>query len=533
MASLKLDGTYFCFLVASLTMNIVTGWAWWEALVAGGKLGCHIDPFLTNTSGSIGWIYQLYGPPVTCGRNIIVPHGRYICINPIRPTAIFSLSVFDTGIKDKSSVLIVSLQGDYDHGETLGICSESNSMTIEFTVDGYLSASYFTQETASVSPQSCGGTFVERNGSLRTPNYPSSFNPNQACLYNISVPGVLSVCLEIEYIYDVRLVLEVTKNERSNSSRDSAGTKVTSYRINIQKKGTWCSQNNKMVVYQMNRPYSKRAGFRATYRSLLREEAPNGLEDLVESGRLGCRDGQFLTNTSGSVHPINVPFRPKMTCMKYIVVPYGRYICKEPLASSVIYNMSVFDVGNNQSSVLIASLHDLNSETVGDPLGICSETNKMAIEFTVQGYLSVFYFTQETASRSQPRCGGTYVERNGTFTSLNYPMSYNENQVCVYNISVPGARSLCLDIEHLDIGDMDTLLLHVAHWSGPWKCGDGSRTYEKSEYILTSGQSCFETYQMTVYLLSPSNSEPHQGFRATYRSSLETLYKFCKSDDDV
>ncbi|WAR27652.1 CUBN-like protein [Mya arenaria] len=342
-------------------------------------------------------------------------------------------------------------------------------MAIEFTVEGYLSASFFTQESASGSPPSCGGTFVERSGSLSSQNYSSSFNENQACLYIISVPGVLSVCLEIEYIHDVRLVLEVTEIERSHSSRDSAGTKVTrcvpDTRISIRKKGTWCSQNNKLVVYQMNRSYSKRAGFRATYSSLLR-------------GRLGCQDGQLLTNTSGRIRPIYAPFGPETTCMKYIVVPYGRYICIQPLGSSVIYNMSVFDVGNNQSSVLIASLQDIDSEAVGDPLGICSETNTMAIKFSVQGYLSVFYFTQETATRSQPSCGGTFVERNGTFTSLNYPMSYNENQVCVYNISVPGARSLCLDIEHLDIGDMDTLLLHVTHLRGTWKCADSSRTYE-------------------------------------------------------
>ncbi|WAR27666.1 hypothetical protein MAR_013370 [Mya arenaria] len=100
-------------------------------------------------------------------------------------------------------------------------------MAIEFTVEGYLSASFFTQESASGSPPSCGGTFVERRGSLSSPNNPSSFNENQACLYNISVTGVLSVCLEIEYIHDVRLVLEVTEIERSHSSRDSAGTKVT------------------------------------------------------------------------------------------------------------------------------------------------------------------------------------------------------------------------------------------------------------------------------------------------------------------
>ncbi|WAR27653.1 hypothetical protein MAR_013357 [Mya arenaria] len=87
-------------------ISIFSGWAWWESLVASGKLGCNIDSFLTNTSGNIGWIYQLYGPPVTCGTNIIVPHGRYICINPIRSTAMFSMSVFDTGIKNTSSVLI-------------------------------------------------------------------------------------------------------------------------------------------------------------------------------------------------------------------------------------------------------------------------------------------------------------------------------------------------------------------------------------------------------------------------------------------
>ncbi|XP_052784716.1 cubilin-like isoform X2 [Mya arenaria] len=447
----------------------------------------------------------MYGSPVTCGTNIIAPHGRYICINPIRLAANFSMNVFDTGIKNTSAVLIASLQ---NYSETLGICSESNSMAIEFTVEGYLSASFFTQESASGSPPSCGGTFVERRGSLSSPNNPSSFNENQACLYNISVTGVLSVCLEIEYIHDVRLVLEVTEIERSHSSRDSAGTKVT--RINIRKKGTWCSQNNKLLVYQMNRSYSKRAGFRATYRSFLREEAPNEWEDHVESGRLGCQDGQLLTNTSGRIRPIYAPFGPQTTCMK-----------------SVIYNMSVFDVGNSQSSVLIASLQDIDSETVGDPLGICSETNTMAIKFSVQGYLSVFYFTQETATRSQPSCGGTFVERNGTFTSLNYPMSYNENQVCVYNISVPGARTLCLDIEHLDIGDMDTLLLHVTHPRGTWKWEDCTITYEKSEYILTSGFQCFDTNQMTVFLLSQSNSEPHQGFRATYISSLKTLYSFC------
>ncbi|WAR23414.1 CUBN-like protein [Mya arenaria] len=239
---------------------------------------------------------------------------------------------------------------------------------------------------------------------------------------------------------------------------------------------------------------------------------------VTASGRLGCQDEHILlTNTSGHLRPMFSPYGPPITCMKYFFAPHGRYICIQPIGSSVLYNMNVFDVGENQTSVLIASLLDISSSRVGDPPGICSESNTMVVEFVVAGQLSVSYFTQAAATDNQPSCGGTFVEPSGSCSSPNYPSSYNKNQACLYNISVPGVRSVCLDINHVDMHNPSQLIIELTELVG----SDSTGTNVTRNPIRSKGTLCSKNNKMVVYLLSGSgNISTHQGFRATYRSLL-------------
>lgn len=74
------------------------------------------------------------------------------------------------------------------------ITPNSSTILIRFETDSSLEAKGFVLKYSI----SCGGTFTENTGIIRSPLYPDNYPPSKDCIYIISLPPGKSVVLNFE-----------------------------------------------------------------------------------------------------------------------------------------------------------------------------------------------------------------------------------------------------------------------------------------------------------------------------------------------
>ncbi|KAM5129364.1 embryonic protein UVS.2-like [Mantella aurantiaca] len=153
---------------------------------------------------------------------------------------------------------------------------------------------------------------------------------------------------------------------------------------------------------------------------------------------LNQQNGTFTSANYPSAYPDNV------NCVWLIRTPYGQAsltfngfdVQSTPDCSSDY--MRIYDGPSKNSSVLLDKT--CGSQSIPQ---IIASTSQMLVEFVSDGGIAGVGFK---ATYSPVRCGGTYFNSQGTFSSPGYPNSYWPNLDCNYTITAPVGKKIALTV---------------------------------------------------------------------------------------
>ena len=104
--------------------------------------------------------------------------------------------------------------------------------------------------------------------------------------------------------------------------------------------------------------------------------------------------------------------------------------------------------------------------------------------------------------------------------SSNFPLNYNDNEICLYNIIAPEGYQVLLTIKSFNLGNGDTLSVHDDYIATTTSqilefSGRASSASSDSFYSPTVFETYRSTGQALVIVLFADESETDTGFYAT------------------
>ncbi|XP_056903527.1 deleted in malignant brain tumors 1 protein-like isoform X2 [Takifugu flavidus] len=272
-----------------------------------------------------------------------------------------------------------------------------------------------TTETSNTTGAPCGGYLYGSNGTLYSPNYPSSYPNNARCYWYIR-PGRSIIELEFSYVnieshsscsYDA-----INVHDGYSSSGRLLGRLCGSQRATFHSTGAY------LTVYFKSDSSVTSQGFRAHYR-------------IVSSGSCRFNCGHQVGNCSCST-----------SCQYWgsCCPDYNNYCVNTstPAPTTPVYPSATtpqpscrYNCGNHMGSCSCASSCRYYGNCCRDYNYYCPSSTASS---TTQDL-----GTTETSNTTGAPCGGYLYGSSGTVDSPNYPYSYPNNARCTGTSGQDGA----------------------------------------------------------------------------------------------
>ncbi|XP_070174131.1 cubilin-like [Littorina saxatilis] len=309
------------------------------------------------------------------------------------------------------------------------IVSHSNRLWLRFKSDGSSSSSGF-QLTYDGTATGCGGDLTTPTGEFTSPNYPAPYTHNAECFWTITVSAGSLIRLSFPDLdieghrscsYDY---VEIRENNAQGLQVGDrlCGQLGNDTAVNATASRLWIKFRSDSSI--------RGRGFRAEYLT----ECNNRLTDyngVIESPNYPLpypHNGQcswIIDTTNGNT--LNITFAT---------------FSMESHSSCRYDYVELLD-GESSSST---SLGKFCGSSIPDL--VTSTSDKVRVNFVSDSSLAGNGFRLEYFTNG---CGGYLTGDNGTFTSPNYPNSYDHNRVCEWLITVNTSFAIQLTFNHFDM----------------------------------------------------------------------------------
>ncbi|XP_078582053.1 cubilin-like isoform X2 [Branchiostoma floridae x Branchiostoma japonicum] len=379
------------------------------------------------------------------------PHEKdcyYTIMQPIGNTITVTFVTFD--VEDQSNCLYDYLDvrdgGSADSPRLALLCgtavpppvvSTQNVMWLHFHTDASVANNGF-RATYDTNQGGCGGTLNDDTGAFTSPGHPTNYPHGARCVWFIEVdPGKV-----------VRLTFHTFSLENhancnydyvevyDNSTSTGTGGLIGRYCGTATPPVVTSAENVMTVIFQSDVSIA-REGFTASYVAL--------------DASLLC--GNALTTSTGIIESPNYPgnYPHNRECEWTITVPTGQQIRLNFTTFSIENhancNYDYLEVRNGgySTSPLIGTYC---GSTIDNP--IVSHSNRLYLKFVTDYSLSGQGFQAEYDGTATG-CGGTLTTPTGTFISPNYPLPYDHQGECYWQITVAEGSAILLTFVDFDL----------------------------------------------------------------------------------
>ncbi|GFN89691.1 cubilin, partial [Plakobranchus ocellatus] len=358
--------------------------------------------------------------------------------------------------------------GSYCHNDTVPpITSQSNELRIVMSTDSSITSRGFRLEY-SFSERGCGGHLTSNDGTIQSPNYPSSYPDNSYCMWDIIVENNFFIVLTFTPPFDVACNDFVKVYDiHDNGTADLLG----SYCHNTVPPVLKSSFNKMRVVFQSDATTNGN-GFSANFSTECGAVIETDRATLVSPGYPGYRENLFckFVLNPGSGKTLRLNFRD---------FQLERH-------SQCNYDYLRIYQGTNTSGIRIANLcGDIRPEQV-------VARNQMYLEFKTDGSRNNRGYR---ASYRAEACGGNFTSRDRYINTPAYPHPYPNNANCTWNITVEHNKVIVLKFRHFDVqSSYNCYADYVAIYDG------------NSRQATSLGRFCGDRNAVPRVIRSPSNS---------------------------
>ncbi|XP_040824205.1 cubilin [Ochotona curzoniae] len=299
------------------------------------------------------------------------------------------------------------------------VSSTGNELAIRFRTDSSINGRGFNVSWQEI-PGGCGGTFHAPNGEIHSPNYPSPYMNNTACLWTIQVEKNHRVLLnftdfDLETQDSCVMAYDVENYVTTRLANACGRQQLTNPII---------SSGNSLFLRFQSRSARQSRGFRAQFRQV-------------------CGGYIFTTSSdtiSSPLFPANYPNNANCTWI----------IQAQPPFNHITLSFTNFAIENSAGctrdflEILDGSSDDapLRGRYCGTsmPHPITSFGSALTLRF-ISNFGRTYHGFHATYAASSSACGGNFYMAEGRFDSPGYPDIYPSNVECVWNIiSSPGNR---------------------------------------------------------------------------------------------
>ncbi|KAF3833948.1 hypothetical protein F7725_025152 [Dissostichus mawsoni] len=436
---------------------------------------------------------------------------------------------------------------------------------------------YYWQPSPPVCIAPCGGNLTGSNGFILSPNYPHPYPHSKDCDWLIAVNSdyVLSLAFigfNIEPNYDFLYIYD---------GPDSNSPLIGSFQDSKLPERIESSSNTMHLAFRSDGSVSY-GGFHLEYKAKLRESCfdpgvvLNGTR-LGSDYKLGstvtfyCEAGYVLQGYSTLTCSMGDDGRPGWNrALPSCQVLFGQFVMFQTSLNDVV---EIYD-GPTQQNTLLSSLSGSHSAVPRTSSTQCSSVpeprfgkrlgNDFAVGSMVQFECNPGYVLHgSTAIRCESvpdnlaqwndtlptcivPCGGALTARRGTILSPGYPEPYDNNQNCVWKVSVPEGAGIQIQVvsfatEHnwdsLDFYDgADNHAPRLGSYSGIHLAFLNFSTEAIHDYLeIRSGtlemgsvidrfsgpvipKSLFSTTHQTSFFFHSDYSQNKPGFHITYQA---------------
>uniref|UniRef100_A0A0B7BPM5 CUB domain-containing protein n=1 Tax=Arion vulgaris TaxID=1028688 RepID=A0A0B7BPM5_9EUPU len=274
----------------------------------------------------------------------------------------------------------------------------------------------------------CGGLLHSNQGSLSSPNYPSSYPHNVECTWDINVPVGFMINLRFNPPFDL---------EARDCVNDYVEVFDTFYNGSLISLGRWCqnieppnqrSTSNRLVV-------------------VFRSDATTNGNGFSASWDVAC--GGVFTNPTGVVLSPHYPSPyPNNLICHYTIGPGPDH--------HVLLRFTDFELEGRPSTCSYDYVQILQGATTVDYMqwpyyyrsyrhrycgtdspGVLLSSGQIILQFNTDNSLQYKGFRAEYTSEE---CGGVFTDPSGTFSTPHHPNNYMNNMNCSWNITVASNR---------------------------------------------------------------------------------------------
>lgn len=287
-------------------------------------------------------------------------------------------------------------------------------------------------------------TVTSKGGTIKSPNYPSSYSSDLHCQWFLEAPQGNLIVLKLLYFN-----LELSPECKYDNFRVYAGKNK-----NAQLIGKYCGElrdsilstnSSQLVITFTSDSTFEERGFEIRYEL-----------DTISTVK-NCQ--AEMNKTEGTITSPQFPnnYPENTDCWTLIRVPLGKYIYLNFDMLSLEHDekcsydyVEVLD-GSRQDS---PSLGKFCSEV--QMVNIISTNNTMLLHFHSDGVVNDKGFRARYSTDGFVREGGkvgdcswTFTETNGTILSPHYPNKYPSNSKCIIHVKAPEDYHIKLEIQHL------------------------------------------------------------------------------------
>ncbi|XP_055294887.1 tolloid-like protein 2 [Sitodiplosis mosellana] len=284
----------------------------------------------------------------------------------------------------------------------------------------------------------CGGKYQDDNGIITSPFYPSPYDEDKNCIYDIEAPLGKAIILNFTN-FDIEADCDFD-SLRIYDGFDSNATLIGTYCGNEKPLPVTSKMNHLHLIFSTDR-YDTGQGFKASY--------------------------TFIdTNCGGFITTPNVTISPSLESGKYLHRANCRWFIIAPPGFLVQLRFTSFDLEGHGCEYDYVEIFDdivtngTNAAAFGKfcgaevPRAIRSTSRALTMVFksdetdTGEGFVATYDFLD-----GRNFCGGNFFSLTDTITSPNYPENYPGNKDCVYIINAPRGKQIELKIEAFDLED--------------------------------------------------------------------------------
>ncbi|XP_035217484.1 cubilin-like, partial [Stegodyphus dumicola] len=373
--------------------------------------------------------------------------------------------------------------------------STHNQLYLWFRSDRTAAATGFSLNWTATKPVCGGYLWGHLYGSVNSPGYPGKYPRNRTCTWSVIVP----IGKRIQFVF-ATMMLEHHENCSYDYLKVYDGARFTDPEI-----GTYCSSvippplttSGHMALLHFHSDESNEdAGFHIAYSAIATH---------------GC--GGTLTAPQGIVTSPNFPdvYDSYLRCEWIIRVRPG---------SRILLTFQEFNLGSEQNCWYDRlEVYDGNSDAAPVLGRFCASTLPSKILANSNNLYIKFQSSDANNGRTgfkvkyETICGGIYTDLTGVLSSPNYPETYPERCLCIYEIRLPPGYVVNVTFHSMFI-----------RWS--WKCesdyldihdGDSSNAPRLAHLCGNEKQDIISSYNvMWMKFKANSPRPPLRGFYIVY-----------------